>query len=79
MYVSVFVFWQSGPITRLTHLTGGPNKRNPLHYANSPNKSRELAEIVTDLNEVFAFPDSGDAPIGSQGSRWIAHKRKALQ
>ena len=50
-------------------------------YANSPKKSRELhvAEIVTDLKEVFSFPDSGDAPVRSQGSCWIAHKRKALQ
>ena len=48
-------------------------------YTKSPKKSRELAEIVIDLKEVFSFPDSGDAPVRSQGSRWIAHKRKALQ
>ena len=48
-------------------------------YAKSPKKSRELAEIVTDLKEVYSFPDSGDAPVRSQGSQWICHKRKALQ
>ena len=48
-------------------------------YAKSPKKSRELPEIVTDLSEVFTFPDSGDAPVRSQSSHWIAHKRKAKQ
>ena len=32
-------------------------------YAKFPKKSRELAEIVIDLKEVFSFPDSGDAPV----------------
>ncbi len=42
-------------------------------YSKSPKKCRE------DLNEVFKFPKGGNLPVGSQGSRWINHKRKALQ
>lgn len=48
-------------------------------YEKSPKKIRELEEIVEDLKEVFEFPPSGNKPIRSQGSRWINHKRKALQ
>ena len=36
-------------------------------------------EVISDLKEVFEFPESGDLPVRSQGSRWITHKRKALQ
>ena len=49
------------------------------HYSKSPKKSRELSDIVEDLNEVFEFPKCGNLPVRSQGSRWINHKRKALQ
>ncbi len=48
-------------------------------YAKSPKKSRELAGIVADLKEVFELPKGGDKPIRAQGSRWITHKRNALQ
>ena len=48
-------------------------------YAKSPKKSRELADIVEDLKEVWEFSAGGDKPVRSQGSRWISHKRKALQ
>ena len=48
-------------------------------YAKSPKKSRELSDIVIDLKEVFQFKEGGDMSVRSQGSRWIAHKRKALQ
>lgn len=48
-------------------------------YEKSPKKSRELCDIISDLKEVFEFPASGDLPVRSQGSRWITHKRKALQ
>ncbi len=48
-------------------------------YKKSPKKTRELASIVEDLKEVFELPDAGNAPVRSQGSRWINHKRKALQ
>lgn len=48
-------------------------------YKKSPKKSRELSEIVTNLKEVFEFKEGGDRPVRSQGSRWITHKRKALQ
>ena len=48
-------------------------------YEKSPKKTRELASIVEDLKEAFDFPGSGNVPIRSQGSRWINHKRRALQ
>ncbi|XP_064404677.1 zinc finger protein 862-like isoform X1 [Halichondria panicea] len=48
-------------------------------YSKSPKKLRELAEVVSDLRGVFEFPKSGDTPIRSEGSRWISHKRQALQ
>ena len=42
-------------------------------------KKSELASIVEDLKEAFDFPGAGNVPIRSQGSRWINHKRRALQ
>ena len=48
-------------------------------YEKSPKKTRELASIVEDLKEAFDFPGSGNVPIRFQGSRWINHKRRALQ
>ena len=48
-------------------------------YEKSPKKSWDLSDIVTDLKEVFEFKEGGDMPVRSQGSRWITHKRKALQ
>lgn len=48
-------------------------------YSKSPKKLRELADLVSDLKEVFEFPEGGNAPIRSEGSRWISHKRQALQ
>ena len=48
-------------------------------YHKSPKKMRELVTIVDDLKEVFDLPVSGTAPIRSEGSRWINHKRRALQ
>ena len=40
---------------------------------------RQLGDIVENLREVFHFPEGGDKPLRSQGSRWISHKRAALQ
>ena len=48
-------------------------------YEKSPKKCRELTDIISDLKEVFEFPESGGLPVRSQGSRWITHKHKALQ
>ena len=48
-------------------------------YEKSPKKSRELQEVVADLKEVFELPSGGNMPVRSHGSRWIGHKRKALQ
>ena len=45
-------------------------------YEKSSKKTHELASIVEDLKEAFDFPRSGNVPIGS---RWINHKRRALQ
>ena len=48
-------------------------------YEKSPKKTRELQEIADDLKEVYELPKGGNNPVRSQGSRWINHKRKALQ
>ena len=48
-------------------------------YSKSPKKSRELSEIVEDLKMVFDLPASGNLPVRCNGTRWISHKRKALQ
>ena len=48
-------------------------------YKKSPKKTRELESIVEELKEVYEFSGSGNKPIRSQGSRWIDHKRRALQ
>ena len=48
-------------------------------YSKSPKKSRELADIVGDLKDVFEFPKGSNIPKRCQGSRWINHKRMALQ
>lgn len=42
-------------------------------------QTRELSDTVDDLKEVFEFPNGGNLPVRCQGSRWISHKRKALQ
>ena len=42
-------------------------------------KTRELMAVVEELKEVFELPDSGNIPIHSEGSRWINHKKRALQ
>ena len=48
-------------------------------YAKSPKKSCELTDLVYILEGVWEIPEGGDLPIRSQGTRWIDHKRKALQ
>ena len=48
-------------------------------YSKSPKKCREIDDIVEDLKGVFEYPKGGNLPIRSQASRWINHKRKALQ
>jgi len=47
-------------------------------YERSPKKSRNLIGVIEDLRQVFEFPKGGDLPVRAHGSRWIAHKRKAL-
>ena len=49
-------------------------------YQNSPKKSQELTSIVDNLKDVFNLPShKGALPTRCHGSRWISHKRKALQ
>ena len=48
-------------------------------YEKSPKKSHMLTNIVEDLWCVFEFPKGGHLPIRSHGTRWITHKRRALQ
>ena len=48
-------------------------------YKKSAKKTCELMAVVEELKEVFELPDSGNIPIRSEGSRWINHKRRALQ
>ena len=48
-------------------------------YEKSFKKVRELKGIVEDLKEVYNFNNGGFIPVRSQGSRWITHKRRALQ
>ena len=38
-------------------------------YSKSPKKMRQLGDIVENLREVFHFPEGGDKPLRSQGSR----------
>ena len=48
-------------------------------YEKSSKKSSDLAFIVEDLKHVFDLSQGGSHPIRSCGTRWIMHKRKALQ
>ncbi len=48
-------------------------------YENSPKKCWELDSITESPKEVFELPKGGNRPVRSQGTRWISHKRKALQ
>ena len=48
-------------------------------YEKSPKKSRDLAAIIEDLKKIFSFPNGGNFPVRCQGTRWVSHKRKALQ
>ena len=46
----------------------------------SPQKTHQLTSIVEDLKEIFHCPNTGDfMPVHNQGTRWINHKRRALQ
>ena len=46
----------------------------------SPQRMHQLASVMEDLKEVFHFSDAGNPmPMHNQGTRWINHKRRALQ
>ena len=48
-------------------------------YSNSPKKSKELDIIAGELKEVYELSKKGNLPVCCQGTRWIGHKRRALQ
>ena len=49
-------------------------------YQKSPKKYRELANIVSDLKEVYLFDDQGGTrPIRACGTRWVCHKVSAMK
>ena len=48
-------------------------------YEKSPKKCRDLSNLVGDLKEMYELPEGGNLPVRASGSRWITHKRKALQ
>lgn len=51
-----------------------------LHLFQVPKDSYESYVIsFVILGDMFEFSKGGDAPIRSHGSRWISHKRQALQ
>lgn len=35
--------------------------------------------MLDNLKEAFNLPKGGNLPVRSKGTRWISHKRKALQ
>ena len=48
-------------------------------YEKSPQKSRELVDIISDLKEFLSFDDSGIKPIRANGTRWVTHKLCAMK
>ena len=48
-------------------------------YEKTPKKCSELEDVVPELKEVHEFPKTGNMPVSAQGTRWINHKRNALQ
>ena len=48
-------------------------------YEKSPKKCRDLSDLGGDLKEVYELPEGVNLPVRASRSRWITHKRKALQ
>ena len=48
-------------------------------YENSPNKCRELEDIVADLKGAMCLNDAGVKPVCASGSRWVVHKLNAMK
>ena len=48
-------------------------------YEKSPKKSREVAEIVSDLKECITIDEGGIKPIRASGSRRVSHKLNAMR
>ena len=56
------------------------NLRNLYYmYEKSSKKTRELKELFEVLNDIFIFENQEVKPHRATGTRWIAHKLKALQ
>ena len=48
-------------------------------YEKSPQKCRELEDIISDLKECLCFDDAGVKPVSASGSKWVAHKLNAMK
>ena len=48
-------------------------------YEKSPNKCRELEDIVADLKGAMCFDDARVKPVRASGSRWVVHKLNAMK
>ena len=48
-------------------------------YEKSSKKARELKELFSILNEVYAFENQEVKPHRATGTRWIAHILKSLK
>uniref|UniRef100_A0A1X7TPP9 DUF4371 domain-containing protein n=1 Tax=Amphimedon queenslandica TaxID=400682 RepID=A0A1X7TPP9_AMPQE len=48
-------------------------------YEKSPEKCRQLEEIICDLKDCLKFDDKGIKPVQASGSRWVTHRLKAMK
>ena len=48
-------------------------------YEKSPEKCRQLREIIVDLQQCLTFDDKGIRPVRASGSRWVTHKLNAMK
>ena len=48
-------------------------------YEKSAKKARELEAIADDLRQFFELSKGGSKPVRCSGTRWVTHKRKAMQ
>ena len=59
------------------------HRRNALQlyyiYDKSPQKCREMEEIITDLQQYLEFNDGRVRLVQANGSRWVTHKANAMR
>ena len=48
-------------------------------YEKCPKKSRELEDIIGDLQGCLSLDDAGVRPLWTSGRRWVAHKIEAMK